>query len=65
MMVDRKDWHCRRCKIALVDFDEIEMGICEDCILIEIERSSQRANWEQFHEEPCPEVELTPFTTGK
>lgn len=34
---------------------------CENCNEISVERLRQRERWRAFHDEPCPEVELTQF----
>lgn len=54
---------CRQCgKPALGVNDEgYAYQYCDSCLDILIERSQQRAEWEQFHDEPCPGVELTPL----
>lgn len=51
---------CKHCGITLISFDEEDEGICCDCIEIEIERSIQAQDWRRFHDEACPEIELTP-----
>jgi len=34
---------------------------CDYCLDVMAERSRQRREWEYCHEEPCPEIEMTPL----
>jgi hypothetical protein len=41
--------------------DEMDFGVCNDCADIQIARSQHRQEWDAYHDEPCPEVELIPL----
>lgn len=56
---------CPSCRRDNVLFDHWEDDICVDCLEIEIERSRQRKEWNMFHDEPCPENELTPRISAR
>ena len=32
--------------------------LCHDCVEISEERRKAREEWEHYHDEPCPEIEL-------
>lgn len=37
------------------------LDLCRDCEEIAIERSIARRDWNGYHDEPCPEIELPQF----
>ncbi len=41
-------------------YDHIS-SYCENCNEISVERWRQRQEWAAYHDEPCPEIELTQF----
>lgn len=57
----RPEPRCTRCAMPLLDEDELHFRMCERCLDVAAERSRERAEWGAFHDEPCPEVELTPW----
>lgn len=50
---------CKYCGDG-VGFDHWEWGydFCPNCSEIEEERSRKRREWAEYHDEPCPEIEL-------
>jgi hypothetical protein len=52
---------CDYCKGPLLSWDEQEYGVCDDCAEILIERSNKTREWGEYHDEPCPEIELPPM----
>jgi len=38
---------------------------CERCEEIFVERSIKRTEWQTYHDEPCPEIELPQFPKMK
>lgn len=55
---------CKYCGDG-VGFDHWEWGFdfCPSCSEIEEERSRKRREWAEYHDEPCPEIELPPYNT--
>ena len=53
---------CKHCGDG-VGFDHWEWGydFCPNCSEIEEERSRKRREWNEYHDEPCPEIELPPY----
>lgn len=43
--------NCRRCKLVLVTEDELDYGLCENCLELAIEDSIERRDWNYWHEE--------------
>ena len=55
--------NCLKCSILVTpsgDYDYIGL-YCERCQEISVERWKQRQEWAAYHDEPCPEAELTKF----
>lgn len=52
---------CIRCKVnPCEDFgDEYPSLQCNRCNDRDIERNQNRAEWNAYHDEPCPEIELS------
>lgn len=59
------DTRCRCCRLVLISHDEIDAGVCSECIESLIERSRRRSEWTEYHDEPCPEIELAPMPGEK
>lgn len=36
---------------------------CDHCLDVMAERSQKRREWEHYHDEPCPEIELPSIPT--
>lgn len=58
---------CKRCgeRIEPIYDDEFWTDVCDLCAEIMAERARQRADWGRFHDDPCPEIELTPYRSTK
>jgi hypothetical protein len=41
------------------------LDLCVFCEEIEIERSEARREWNAYHDEPCPEIELPQFLSAR
>ena len=51
---------CCRCKIREVEvIDDWESSQCRRCNDRDIERNQNREEWNAYHDEPCPEIELS------
>lgn len=55
--------HCGRTDDLIPEDDGWPSDICNGCAEIGAERYRQRREWNDYHDEPCPEIELTPFPT--
>lgn len=53
---------CKHCGEG-VGYENWDAGydFCDWCSDIEIERSRKRREWNEYHDEPCPECELPPY----
>lgn len=50
---------CTRCRVNEVErIDGWESAQCASCNDRDIRRNNKRREWEEFHDEPCPENEL-------
>lgn len=50
---------CARCgKREIEIIDDWESAQCRQCNDRDIERNENRREWEYFHDEPCPEIEI-------
>lgn len=56
--------HCGRTD-DLIWVDGGPGDICNGCVEIAIERVQQRREWNAYHDEPCPEIEMTPYPKRK
>ncbi len=57
-----EDGKCKYCGDG-VGYEHWDVGLdfCPRCIEIEEERYRKRREWGEYHDEPCPEVELPPY----
>ena len=57
--------HCGRTDDLICGDDGWPEDICNGCVEIAGERAMQRREWNAYHDEPCPEIELTPYPKRK
>ena len=55
------DNRCRHCNGWLIDHLELEYGYCDRCLAALEDRAQERREWDHYHDDPCPEIELTPL----
>ncbi len=54
---------CIKCGEPTYQLESLDYisSYCEVCNKISVERWQQRQKWAAYHDEPCPEVELSQF----
>lgn len=53
-------FRCEHCGDSLY-WDELDYGVCSVCSEVMYDRSQKRAEWNHYHDDPCPEEELPPM----